>query len=80
MLLFVELEGQTGQEQPAHCVLYSSGLAAAFALFSHFLPKRVFISGEHVENAAWLARSGVRRTNHLCHFLALIKAVGRHHW
>eukprot|EP00439_Symbiodinium_sp_Y106_P064114 s727_g10.t1 len=33
------------EEQPAHAVLYSSGLAAAFALFAHYLPKRVFISG-----------------------------------
>ena len=33
------------QEQPAHAVLYSSGLAAAFALLSHFLPRRIFISG-----------------------------------
>ena len=33
------------QETPAHCVLYSSGLAAAFGIFSHFLPKRVFITG-----------------------------------
>lgn len=33
------------QEKPAHCLLYSSGLAAAFAVFSHFLPKRVFITG-----------------------------------
>lgn len=33
------------EETPAHCVLYSSGLAAAFGIFSHFLPKRVFITG-----------------------------------
>jgi len=37
------LEGT--EEKPAHCLLYSSGLAAAFAVFSHFLPKRVFITG-----------------------------------
>ncbi|CAJ1376364.1 unnamed protein product [Effrenium voratum] len=37
------LEGT--EEQPAHAVLYSSGLAAAFALFSHFMPRRVFITG-----------------------------------
>ncbi|CAE7652773.1 unnamed protein product [Symbiodinium pilosum] len=33
------------EDKPAHAVLYSSGLAAAFALFAHFLPTRVFISG-----------------------------------
>jgi len=33
------------EEQPAHAVLYSSGLAACFAAFSRLLPRRVFISG-----------------------------------
>ncbi|CAE7037803.1 unnamed protein product [Symbiodinium natans] len=41
--LLGSIEGS--EEQPAHAVLYSSGLAAAFALFAHFLPTRVFISG-----------------------------------
>eukprot|EP00931_Biecheleriopsis_adriatica_P059977 TRINITY_DN35978_c0_g1_i1.p1 TRINITY_DN35978_c0_g1~~TRINITY_DN35978_c0_g1_i1.p1 ORF type:complete len:418 (+),score=94.23 TRINITY_DN35978_c0_g1_i1:49-1302(+) len=33
------------EEKAAHAVLYSSGLAACFAILSRLLPKRIFISG-----------------------------------
>jgi cystathionine gamma-synthase len=37
------IEGTPGQ--PAHAVLYSSGLAASFAVLARLLPKRVAIQG-----------------------------------
>lgn len=56
------------KEQPAHAVLYSSGLAAAFAVLSHFLPRRIFISGGYhgTHQARRLVCCDLRRSSRSC--------------